>query len=74
MKDRIAEMDPNETADPEAPEFWTTRPDKLTKIKWQSIVDDWMVAFDKEPEEVEFSIDLVKDLSLIHISEPTRPN
>ena len=43
-------MDPNETADPDAPEFWNIRSDKFTKGKWQNIVDDYMVAFDKEPE------------------------
>ena len=54
-------MDPNETADPDAPDLWTVKPDRLTKYKWQLIMDDYLVAFDKEPEQVEFSVDLVKE-------------
>ena len=45
----------------DAPEFWTVKPDRMTKLKWQQAMDDYLVAFDKEPEQVEFSIDVVKD-------------
>ena len=31
----MAECDPHETADQEAPAFWHVTPDKFTKVKWQ---------------------------------------
>ena len=57
----MEDMDPNETADPEAPAFWTVKPDKVTKVLWQNIVDDYLIAQDKEPEDVEFNVVFVKD-------------
>ena len=51
----------DDTADPEAPEFWSQRLDKIMKRKWKQAIDDYLIAYDKEPEQVEFNIGLVKE-------------
>ena len=51
----------DDTADPDAPEFWSIKPDRMTKLKWQQAMDDCLIDFDKEPDQVEFSIELVKE-------------
>ena len=48
-------------ADLNVPSFWTIRPDKVTKIKWQEAISDYLIANALGPDEVEFSIELVKD-------------
>ena len=47
--------------DPNAPAFWTEKPDRVTRIKWQEAIVDYLTAHRKEQEQVEFGIDLVKD-------------
>ena len=46
--------------DPNAPAFWTLKPDRVTKIQWQEAVSDYLTGYDKEPEELKHSVELVK--------------
>ena len=47
--------------DPDAPDWWTARPDENTKNRWKMAVDDYLIAEDAEPEDVEHDMDMAKD-------------
>ena len=46
--------------DPNAPDWWSKKPDMETKLAWQEAVPDFLIAMDEEPENLLFGIDLVK--------------
>ena len=57
----MSETSSDNEADPNVPAFWTDRPDKVTKVKWQEALSDYLISNALGPDMVEFSIELVKE-------------
>ena len=39
-----------DSQDQDVPHFWTVKPDRATKVRWQEAVVDYLICFDMEPE------------------------